>query len=89
MLIMYACTAMDYQTKNVLITPSATSKFVIIRAHSYAPSLRGFRFGNPLSYKTAKLTKSCQRVFSVNQNIVAFSFTFEKKNISKEIIVLF
>ena len=57
--------------------------------YSYAPSLRGFRFGNPLPCKTAKLTKSCQRVFVVNQNTVAFSFTFEKKNISKEIIALF
>ena len=35
-----------YQTKNVLITPSATSKYVVIRSHSYAPSLRGFRVDN-------------------------------------------
>ena len=37
-----------YQTKNVLITPSATSKFVIVRVRSYAPSLRGFRVDTPM-----------------------------------------
>ena len=34
---------MQLPPKNVLITPSATSKVVLDRARSYAPSLRGFR----------------------------------------------
>ena len=51
-----------YQTKNVLITPSATSKFVIVRSRSYAPSLRGFRFDTPM-----RQGKHC--LFCPNSNI--------------------